>query len=139
MQGMRFVAGYRLLIVVFGLLALATASAQPLRRTWLAQYVNPLNSGDVGSQGVLDSEGNIIVAGWTELTTSDYDVQVVKFSPAGKVLWVSGYTGPGGGYDQGFYIKIDAQDNIIVLGPSIGEGTSYDILTLKFAPDGELV
>lgn len=139
MRGKRGVAGSLTLAGVFGVMPVITVSGQPIRRTWLAQYVNPLNTGDVGSQGVLDSEGNIIVAGWTELTTSDYDVQVVKFSPAGKVVWVSGYTGPGGGYDQGFYIKIDAQDNIIVIGPSIGDGTDYDLLTLKFAPDGELL
>jgi hypothetical protein len=52
--------------------------------------------------------------------------------------WVRTYNGPGNDWDRAFALALDDSDNIYVTGPSIGSGTNFDYVTLKYFPNGNL-
>jgi hypothetical protein len=51
--------------------------------------------------------------------------------------WVRGYNGTGDSSDYAYAITVDASRNVYVTGESIGSGTGYDIVTIKYHPDGD--
>jgi hypothetical protein len=51
--------------------------------------------------------------------------------------WVRGYNGTGHSSDYAYAITVDASRNVYVTGESIGSGTGYDIVTIKYHPDGD--
>jgi hypothetical protein len=95
-----------------------------------------------------DSQGNTIVAGFTESGVSPLSGRVpflVKFDSAGNVLWsiafepspsMGSYVGiPGisGG------LAIDCDNNIIVAGSVVLPGKDHDAFVAKFDPDGNIL
>jgi hypothetical protein len=95
-----------------------------------------------------DSQGNTIVAGFTESGVSPLSGRVpflVKFDSAGNVLWsiafepspsMGSYVGiPGisGG------LAIDYDNNIIVAGSVVLPGKDHDAFVAKFDPDGNIL
>jgi hypothetical protein len=90
----------------------------------------------------LDPLGNVIVAGDSAGTSSDVDIVVLKYSPIGALLWERRYNGPGNSYDgtgSGRTLAVDQLGNVVVCGTSIGAGTDYDAVTLKYSPAGTLL
>lgn len=52
--------------------------------------------------------------------------------------WVRTYNGPGNDWDLPFGIALDDSNNVYVTGYSIGSGTGYDYVTLKYYSNGNL-
>ncbi len=50
--------------------------------------------------------------------------------------WVQLYNGPGNNYDAGYVIALDANENIYISGASIGNGTGFDYVTIKYNSQG---
>lgn len=109
---------------------------------WLAQFGDLTNNNtrDYGNTVMYDSQGNVIVA-VTDFTESGSDIpMIVKYDPAGELLWKQYVTYNGNATDYMFgsaeSFDVDAQDNIYVL---VSEYDYGSVWVLKFSPDGTLL
>ncbi|MFX1277000.1 MAG: SBBP repeat-containing protein [Promethearchaeota archaeon] len=90
---------------------------------------------DSGSEVVLDSSGNIYVAGYTEsFEALSGDMCLVKFNTTGGVEW--NYTWGGSLDDSAYGMTMDSLGNIYVTGFSHnGWETGWDLRLIKFTFD----
>lgn len=103
---------------------------------WVAAYNGIANTDDWGYGLVIDSDGNSYATGFTSTTTSGKDFVTVKFDSSGVFLWARQYNGPANLDDAANHIAIDPWGNVIVTGPSKGNGTFDDYATVKYSPNG---
>lgn len=108
-----------------------------LYRSWIANY----GSGDAPSYQMAnkiktDSQGNVIVAGSVSDSSYGADLFVRKFDKNGNQLWYKKYKGTVHGDNTTIGLAIDGNDNIYVLGRVFSAQTWYDIVTIKYSPDG---
>ena len=86
------------------------------------------NGTNGGSTILIDSDGNLLVAGnfqgtidfdngpgTVNLTASSTDAFLLKMTPSGTLLWAKGIGGPGSGNDSAGEMSIDATGNIYML------------------------
>jgi uncharacterized delta-60 repeat protein len=100
---------------------------------WVAQYNTPENNSENVSAMRLDADGNIILAGSTDLDPT-HRTLILKFDPNGNQIWVRRYESTS---NSGHSLAVDAEGNIYVTGI---DGWAYaHCLTLKYSPAGDLV
>lgn len=93
---------------------------------------------EFGAGIALDSSGNIYVAGGTDSLTGSGNVFLLKFNPAGGLVWQK--TWGGGSADYGTGIAVDASGNIYVTGTTVSIGAGLaDLILLKFSSVGNLL
>jgi hypothetical protein len=98
---------------------------------WVAHYSGPDSTIDIANAIDIDKNGNVYVTGL--LDWDDYGT--IKYDPDGNGLWIARYDY--GSYDSPHDIKVDDQGNVFVTGESWGgSGSSYDIATVMYDPDG---
>ncbi len=105
------------------------------QQLWTASYSGPESLRDNASAIAVDGSGNVYVTGSSYVEGPDdycYDCATIKYSPAGKQLWVKTYNGPGNGSDWPTGIAVDGAGNVYITGPSEGAGTGYDYATIKY-------
>ncbi len=91
---------------------------------------------DTGWGIALDGFGNVYVtAASTDSFTGD-DIAVIKYDTLGDFKWAAHYNGPGNDYDWPFDIAVDARSNVYVTGRSVGSGTGFDYVTIKWDASG---
>lgn len=93
---------------------------------------------DRGESVALDSSGNILVCG---VTTSDgaggTDGLVIKYDPAGTVLWSRTFGGASS--DSLYGIAVDSSDNVVAVGEtSSAGGGSKNFIVVKYNSAGTL-
>jgi uncharacterized delta-60 repeat protein len=104
---------------------------------WVARY-NGLGNARDGARAIgLDDSGNVYVTGISVGSGTDFDYATIKYSPSGEEQWVARYNGPGNGSDSGYALVVDGSGNIYVTGVSVGLGTGFDAVTIKYSPSGE--
>lgn len=112
---------------------------------WFRTYDGPEHTYDAGFAVALDPAGNPVVAGSTQVTTQLYGLEypqdeflTVKFDVNGTPLWTRTYAGPFGDGGRATAIATDTEGNVIVSGGAsiYAEYGGYDLMTLKYAPDG---
>ena len=83
----------------------------------------------------VDSLGNTVVVGSTSssATSTDADFLIQRYGPGGNRLWTRTVDG-GFGNDFATAVVLDSAGNIFVTGWSNGNGTGYDILTMRLDP-----
>ena len=95
-----------------------------------------------------DSEGNTIVAGFTDSGFPPLDNRVpflVKFDSAGDILWSKAFRPAGAGPSYvgipgiSGALAIDCDNNIIVAGSVVLPGKDYDAFVAKFDPNGNIL
>jgi hypothetical protein len=95
-----------------------------------------------------DSEGNTIVAGFSDSGSPPFDNRVpflVKFDSAGNILWSKAFRPVGAGPSYigipgiSGALAIDYDNNIIVAGSVALPGKDYDAFVAKFAPNGTIL
>jgi len=108
---------------------------------WVARYNGPGNSGDGANAIPFDGSGNIYVTGSSynlDLDIKDdWDYATVKYNSEGQEQWVARYNGPGNSSDEANAIAVDGSGNVYVTGSSVGSGTSFDYMTVKYNSEGQ--
>jgi uncharacterized delta-60 repeat protein len=109
-------------------------------RSWVATYY-PLPVSDNLAHAVkVDNGGNVLITGQSAHKSAFYDVATVKYSPAGKQLWVQRYDGPGRGNDMAYGLAVDSKGNVIIAGQSyVNLDAMVDALTVKYSANGNPV
>jgi hypothetical protein len=103
---------------------------------WVKRYSSSGYYEDAGMDIALDTQGNVIVTGMTTTKGSAFDFITIKYSATGTLKWNRGYNGPGDGGDMARAVAVDGNDNVYVTGPSMGDGTNWDICTIKYNSGG---
>jgi hypothetical protein len=109
---------------------------------WVRRYNGPGNRDDAAFDLVLDADGNVYVAGWSDgpgTGINGWDFITIKYDPAGNVVWEQRYDGPAGGGDRANALALDAAGNLYVTGRSRGVATYDDYTTIKYDPSGQEV
>lgn len=109
--------------------------AQVLQQ-WTHRYNGPSDSSDAANNVTVDSYGNVYVTGYSTGSGTSYDYATVKYNPSGVVQWAQRYNGPASLVDEAASIAVDGSGNIYVTGRSFGNGTGYDIATIKYNSSG---
>jgi len=104
---------------------------------WTKSFSGLGHSAESPSGLAVDPAGNVIVTGESYYDNFSSDWLTVKYSPQGELLWARYYSGPGDSTDHPTALAVDGDGNIYVTGVSRGEGTSDDLVTLKYSPDGD--
>jgi len=100
---------------------------------WVATYNGPANNNDRASDIAVDDAGNAYVTGYSYVSGNLYDYATIKYSPTGNSLWTAVYNGPGNDCDYAYAIALDKLDHVYVAGGSFGEGSRYDLATVKYS------
>jgi hypothetical protein len=106
---------------------------------WVARYQGPGSAYSAAAALALDSLGNVYVTGTSQGAESNDDYLTVKYSAAGKELWVARHDGPASRRDSARDIAVDAWGNAYVTGfvTSDDEGASHsDYATVKYDTNG---
>ena len=103
---------------------------------WTNRYNGPGNAYDEGRAVAVATNGDVFVAGYSDGGSANYDFVTLKYSSAGIPLWTNRYNGTGNGEDSAKAITIDGNNSVLVTGGSLGSGTTYDFLTIKYSFTG---
>lgn len=102
---------------------------------WVNTYTGQGNYPDLFKRIKVDSQNNIYTSGETVTVSSSFDYITVKYDNAGNQIWDRSYNGTSNSIDKINDMIID-NDFIYVTGESIGTGTTYDFLTIKYDLSG---
>ena len=118
----------------------AAALGQSAAEAWARRYSSPeTNSHDSALAIAVDSDGNAIVAGSTDVgATGMPDMLIIKYSGAGEALWTNRYNGPGNSTDIATAVAVDQSGNVFVAGYSKGIGGAefFDYATIAYSGAG---
>lgn len=107
---------------------------------WVRTFNGAANGGDYSNALALDNSGNVYVTGRCDNgspTLSDY--ATIKYNASGDQIWVAYYNGPGNSMDEAAAIVVDNSGNVYVTGRSLGVNSGYDIATVKYDVNGNLL
>ncbi len=103
---------------------------------WVRRY--SVTGKGVGANAVaVDAFGNVYVTGGNVGIGTSSDYATIKYAPNGDSLWVRRYNGPANDYDVAYALAVDVDGNVYVTGTSIGDDSSKDYATIKYAPNGD--
>jgi uncharacterized delta-60 repeat protein len=103
---------------------------------WAVRYNGPNNSNDEASALATDAHGNVYVTGYSTGSGTGKDFTTIKYDAAGVEQWVQRYNGPANNEDYATSIALDAQDNVLVTGYSMGISSYSDCATIKYSSSG---
>ncbi len=116
---------------------------------WAAVYGNIPGRADDGRGVAVDAAGNTYALGVSyngdrNQGGSDFDYVLFKHAPAGELLWMRRYNGPGNWADQPLALCVDALGNSYIAGgafyqPSPSGGYATDFHVVKYSPSGDLL
>lgn len=114
-------------------------------KKWVKRYNGSGRGADTPAAAAVDAAGNIYITGQSLGQGTKDDFATVKYSPAGNVLWVRRWAGPGESMDGAAALAIDGAGNVIVTGTTMaqnaGEQTAdpFDLVVIKYDADGREV
>lgn len=131
--------GMKGLFIILSLLLSATwLPAQIAVEAWVQRYNHPSVGVNQSNKIRTDSEGNVIVVGYSDESISGKDMLTVKYSCAGAMLWVNRYNGPSNNHDEAQTVAIDGNADVLVAGYSYSgvNSNSSDFVTIKYSSSG---
>jgi uncharacterized delta-60 repeat protein len=105
-------------------------------QSWAQRYNGLANGNDAAYAVAVDRSNNVCVTGYTTRSTSGIDFVTIKYSSLGQPLWTNLYNGSGTNTDKARAVACDATNNVYVAGYSMGAGSGYDIVTLRYSSSG---
>ncbi len=106
---------------------------------WVEYYDGSCAGSDRGFGIVVGPDGYIYVAAESDGQETGPDIVLLKYDPAGGLVWETRYNAPYNSWDSPEDIEVD-QDGFIYITGFIFTGTyNSDYITLKFDPSGELL
>jgi uncharacterized delta-60 repeat protein len=107
---------------------------------WLRRYDGTADFGDDMAYAIAtDDIGNVYVTGASQRFGADYDYATIKYNSDGSVAWERRYDGDAHGDDKAYAILVDSDGCVFVTGESMGMGTGFDFVTIKYNPDGDSI
>lgn len=101
---------------------------------WVDRYDFGVGSIDGAAALAIDASGNTYVTGYSYVEPLDgtkADVLTLCYDPDGRRVWTARYDGPVGSFDGGTDVAVDGS-GVVVVGQSVGVGTSSDFVTLAY-------
>jgi hypothetical protein len=108
-------------------------------KQWARVAPAPGGGPDYGFAIAVAPNGNVIVAGDSVGVGTDYDLVTLAYTPDGVLAWSQRYDGPASGYDgtsSGRSLAVDASGDVFAGGYSVGAGTGYDAVVVKYSAAG---
>ncbi len=100
---------------------------------WSSNYQFTFSQGDYLPYSIaIDNSGNAYVCGHAKFVSTARDFITIKYNSAGIQQWVQRYFNLPGINDEASQVATDFSGNAYVTGYSIGLGTEYDYLTIKY-------
>jgi hypothetical protein len=123
-------------ILTFLAVAFPIISSAQIPLAWGNRYNAPPDQADEGRSIAVDNAGYAYVTGTSMNTAGNFDITTVKYSPSGAQVWVRIFDRGIGDNDEGRSLVLDANANVYIVGNSRGNGTSTDIVTIKYDSSG---
>jgi len=123
------------LTTLFFLITIGNLYSQ-VTQDWVARYNGQAHFYNEANSITVDKSGNIYVTGKSEAIYLKSDYATIKYNPAGVIQWENKFNGLKDSIDIPYSIVLDHNNNVYVTGKSYGNGTDYDITTIKYNPSG---
>jgi len=98
---------------------------------WVSTFDRSPQGNDVPIDLALDKQGNVYVTGRTGESGST-DFATIRYDNDGNEEWVELFNGPADGNDFPFSMALDRKSNVYVTGVTAGQGTIFDMATIKY-------
>lgn len=99
---------------------------------WDYTYQSPSNGFDEAKGLRVNSNYELYVSGYSNISGSSDDYFTVRLDTVGNEVWTKRFDGPASASDQMSAFEIDDFGNIYVTGSSSGSGTLRDYSTIKY-------
>ena len=129
------------LFLLISIVFIVTVNAQTPLLKWAKTFNGKGASTDSTSvMKVYNLDKSIYIAGTSDAYGTANDIVLIKRDYAtGDTLWTRRYNGPDNSDDQAVDMAINqTTGDVYITGKSLGAGTGYDIVTLKYSPSGVL-
>ena len=103
---------------------------------WAVRLDGPGHNNDGATDIAIDGQGNVLVLGHSIGNNGSRDIVVLKYGPAGNLLWTYSYDSPAHAADFAVGIRVDAGGNIHVAGSAGPSSEESSSITFKLDPDG---
>jgi uncharacterized delta-60 repeat protein len=101
---------------------------------WVRRYDGPVYNGeDISYSVAASTNGDVYLTGSSLGSGSGLDYLTLKYNASGVQQWEQRYSGPGTNNDIAYKIAIDNSGNIYITGWSMGNGSDYDFVTIKYS------
>ncbi len=105
---------------------------------WKRNFIYPGTSNQYLSASALDKDGNLFVVGYYNAAAFDNNYLLVKYSPAGNLLWYSIFDSPAHLDERATALTVDNAGNPIISGVSLGNQIST-VITVKYNSSGSFL
>lgn len=111
------------------------------QQLWLTRYDGPSRRNEYPVAIRIDAAGNVYAGGYADTDPAlGYSLQLeaLKFSPNGQLLWAANYSRAPAEYLQATDVALDGSGNLLLAGHAYSHAlTSGDAVLVKFSPAGE--
>jgi uncharacterized delta-60 repeat protein len=105
------------------------------QQEWVRRYHGAGEGDDYAHEVVIDTAGNVFVAGNSYGAGTDQDIVTIKYGPDLEE-WRDEYNGPDNGDDEPQAITVDSSGNVYVAASTERADGTLDYLTIKYGPAG---
>ncbi|MBK9332671.1 MAG: SBBP repeat-containing protein [Ignavibacteria bacterium] len=106
---------------------------------WERIYNGPGNGNDIAYSIALDNAGNVFVAGESTGSGTDKDFVLIKYNDLGAEQWNRRYNGNSNSVEIPEKAVTDEAGNIIITGTSHEPGALFDVVTIKYNTEGDIL
>lgn len=105
---------------------------------WAVRYDGASHGNDEARAIVVKGDRVVVTGGSTDANLFT-DIVTIVYSTAGESLWTATYDGPTGSNDFGLTATVDDGGCAFVAGYASGDTTGWDLVVLKYNPNGTLL